>query len=447
MTEQVLAGYALGDPLTAGGDVRTGRSVLDGSAVVVELLRASDPAVAARATAVRTAWLRADGRHLVRVREVVVEGDLVAVVRDAVQGLDLEAERVRAGGTLAPAAAAAAVAAVLDGLADLHAVGLVHGDVTPAAVRLDVSVPLRTVVRLTGWGTASLVGRAAAPSDDARGAGRLLVHLLTGSPEGQLAPAAARVLDPVLGSLLSGTASAAWARDSLRAAALTGLPTQQPVAPVPFVPPSDGGAPLLPVAPGSAAAVRRPRVPLPAVVALCLLVVLAMVAVTALVLVPRYRDRADGPSRVAASGPQPYVFAPLVRADGLVVERSWVLEQDGAVLRATTVVRNATSGVRSAGVDEVVPKSVADDVDDLVFTPGPEAIVQRDPIVRFNLRDVQPGDTRSWEFVVTLPAPLVDADLPRLADDAEQARLAYEQERRNLLAGLQASASPDPGQD
>lgn len=434
----MLAGYAL----SGAGTVRPGRSLLDGSAVSVELLEATGPELAARATALRAHWRRADGRHLVRVRDVVVLDDLVAVVRDAVDGPDLEQERVRAGGTLAPAAAAAVVADVLDALADLHAAGLVHGDVAAAAVRVDVSVPLRPAVRLTGWGSVALLGLPCSPADDVRAAGRLLRSLLTGSPEGALDPATAPALDPVLRALHLAEQPADRCRDDLRAAPLAGLPAQPPVVPVPFVPPADAATagPLLRAPAPPAEPPRRRRLPRPAVLVPCLLVLLALVAVA--VALPRDRD-----STGATATPQPYAFPSLVRPDGLVLDREWTLEQDGTVLHGRTVVSNPTGSVRSAGVDEVVPKSVADDVDDLVFTPGPEAIVQRDPVVRFNVRDLQPGAERAWEFTVVLPEPADAAGLVRLADDAEQARLTYESERRRVLAELRASASPDPGQD
>ena len=376
-------GLALDAPLVPGRPV-PGR--LDGAPVTAELVAGPVP----------TALRRADGRHLVRVRQVLAADAGTVVVRDAVDGADLEQERVRAGGALPLESAVALVADVLDGLADLHAAGLVHGDLQPSDVRLDASLPLRPVVRVTGWGTRG----PGDPADDVRAAGRLLALLLTGDPEASTGPA-------VPPGLLDGTA--AEVRDRLRALALEHRPAEAPR--------------------------RSRRVPLLAGAGLLLAAAVGSATAAAV----RPADPAPAPSSTPGAA-EPYAFPPLVRPDGLVLERTWVLEDGGAVLRGTTVVRNAGEVPRNAGVDEVVPKSVADDVDDLAFTPGPDAIVERDPVVRFNVLGLAPGAATTWTFVVTLPPGA--GPLEQLAADAEQARLRYETERRRLLEQLRATPAP-----
>ena len=75
----------------------------------------------------------------------------------------------------------------------------------------------------------------------------------------------------------------------------------------------------------------------------------------------------------------------------------------------------------------MVPKSVAADVDDLEFTPAPDAVLERDPVVRFDVTALQPGGSTSWEFVVRLAEAVQKEALPGLAADAEAARVSYEQ--------------------
>ncbi|MCW2615871.1 MAG: hypothetical protein JWN08_2865, partial [Frankiales bacterium] len=117
-------------------------------------------------------------------------------------------------------------------------------------------------------------------------------------------------------------------------------------------------------------------------------------------------------------------FAPLARPDGLVVERRWSLERGGAVLRATTVVRNTTGGPVSGSVDEVVPSSVADEVTDLALTPQPDEVLAGDAVVRYQVDDLEAYGRTSWEYVVTLPRPVTS--LLGLAGEADRARLEHE---------------------
>ena len=387
-----LPGFALDDgTTTAYAQVRTGRRLVDDAPVRVEVLRSDTPVVRDRLRAAEPLLRRADARHLARVRQVL--GAPPALVREDVPG--------RPPDRLPPERAAAVVADVLDALAVLHELGLTHGSLGAADVLLDEGVPLRPVVRLTGWGLAALVEPVPPTAeDDVRAAVRLLGEL-GGDTAG-----------------LEGLTSAVQARDELRRRAGHAVP-----------------------------APRAPRQPVPWLRPLAASV--AAVAVLGLGLVggrllAAAGDEAESVEEVSAPAPAgPYVFPLIERSDGLVVERSWLLEQDGAVLRGTTVVRNPTLEPRSAGIDEVIPKSVADDVDDLVFTPGPDAIVQRDPVVRFNVRDVPAGGSTRWSFVVRLPEPVQQSDLPGLAADAEAARASYEQWLQQARAGA-APAGPTP---
>lgn len=398
-----LSGFALEGPSTPTpyADVIRGTRLQDGAAVRVELLRTTDPAVGARLAAASERLRRADGRHLVRVRQVLA--DPPALVREDVPGRPPD-----------PADPVRVVADVLDALADLHALGLAHGALTAQDVLLDSSVPLRPVVRLTGWGVAALLSPAPPdPAEDVRAAGRLLEQLAGGLPP---AAAALVAVDP------GARPTAAQARDLLRQ--LQGLP-----------------ATPAPVRARPAPSLRSPR---PGALVLAALAVLGLG-----VLGGRQIAGAGGPDelpRPSTARPQqtgPYVLPAVQRPDGLVLERTWLLEQEGAVLRATTVVRNPTPQVLSAGVDEVVPKTIADDVDDLAFTPGPDAIVERDPVVRFNVRGLRPGGSTTWTYVVRLPEAVQREALPALAADADTARAAYEQR----LAALRVtpSGSPAPG--
>ncbi|MEU6894314.1 serine/threonine-protein kinase [Streptomyces sp. NPDC046557] len=146
--------------------------------VAVKLLRedlASDQELVGRFVQERSALLGLDHPHVVSVRDLVVDGDDLALVMDLVRGTDLRT-RLDRERRLAPEAAVAIVADVADALAAAHAAGVVHRDVKPENVLLDMQGPLGPggahPALLTDFGVAKLIdsprrtaaGRASAPS-------------------------------------------------------------------------------------------------------------------------------------------------------------------------------------------------------------------------------------------------------------------------------------------
>jgi hypothetical protein len=151
--------YLLLEPLGRGGMGRVWRGVLrsGGEQVAVKVLNpelAADPEIVARFLQERGILVGLAHPHLVRVRDLVAEGDTLAIVMDLVQG-DLRrylAER----GSLAPAFCAGLMAQVLTGLAAVHGAGIVHRDLKPENILLDRGHgdPLRA--RVSDFGIARL---------------------------------------------------------------------------------------------------------------------------------------------------------------------------------------------------------------------------------------------------------------------------------------------------
>ncbi|KJS61748.1 serine/threonine-protein kinase [Streptomyces rubellomurinus] len=109
-----------------------------GQRVAIKVLReelAADPDVVMRFLRERSLLLRLTHPNIVRVRDLVVEGELLALVMDLVEGPDL-ARYLRANGPFSPIAAALLMAQVADALAASHADGIVHRDLKPANVLL-----------------------------------------------------------------------------------------------------------------------------------------------------------------------------------------------------------------------------------------------------------------------------------------------------------------------
>ncbi|MBD0708104.1 MULTISPECIES: serine/threonine-protein kinase [unclassified Streptomyces] len=131
--------------------------------VAVKLLRedlASDQELVGRFVQERTALLGLDHPHVVKVRDLVVDGNDLALVMDLVRGTDLRT-RLDRERRLAPEAAVAIVADVADALAAAHAAGIVHRDVKPENILLDMEGPLGPggahPALLTDFGVAKLI--------------------------------------------------------------------------------------------------------------------------------------------------------------------------------------------------------------------------------------------------------------------------------------------------
>ncbi|MBC9725506.1 serine/threonine-protein kinase [Streptomyces sp. TRM68367] len=131
--------------------------------VAIKLLRedlASDQELVGRFVQERTALLGLEHPNVVSVRDLVVDGNDLALVMDLVRGTDLRT-RLERERRLAPEAAVAIVADVADGLAAAHATGVVHRDVKPENVLLDMQGPLGPGgshrALLTDFGVAKLI--------------------------------------------------------------------------------------------------------------------------------------------------------------------------------------------------------------------------------------------------------------------------------------------------
>ena len=136
MSEMTVPGYDVVELLGfgSGGEVWLALEVATGDAVALKRLRA-DADLAARDRLRREAAVLAgvEHPHVVRLRGAVGDGDSLVLVLDFAGGGSL-ARLLATRGRLTPGEVVTVCVPMAQALQDVHAQGLVHGDVTPANV-------------------------------------------------------------------------------------------------------------------------------------------------------------------------------------------------------------------------------------------------------------------------------------------------------------------------
>jgi serine/threonine protein kinase len=207
---QVIAGrYEVVRPIGSGG-MGTVWLCLDtvlGREVAVKQIGALPGEPAAAARAMREARIAAslNDPHAVGVFDVVDENDSHWLVMEYVEGQSL-AERIREVGALPPTRVAEIGSAVASALARAHERGIVHRDIKPGNILID----------LAGTPKISDFGIARAQADDQL----TMTGFMTGTP-GYLSPELARGGDPT-------AASDVWALGATLYYAVEGQPPYEP---------------------------------------------------------------------------------------------------------------------------------------------------------------------------------------------------------------------------
>ncbi|MFK0040044.1 serine/threonine-protein kinase [Paenarthrobacter sp. NPDC090517] len=163
-TGQALgASYRFGERVGSGavGEVWTVTST-DGRTLAAKVLRpehADDPSLVERFVRERSVLLGLRDSHIVTVRDMVVEGERLAIVMDYVAGGSLR-DVVKDTGPLPPEDAVNVAAEILDALAFAHSQGVTHRDIKPDNVLLTKpwSECRAGDVRVSDFGISDVVG-------------------------------------------------------------------------------------------------------------------------------------------------------------------------------------------------------------------------------------------------------------------------------------------------
>ena len=159
MDQPLGSNYILHGLLGRGamGQVFRGSVRDSGFPVAVKILKpelVSDAEVVARFFQERSILTSISHPNVVRVLDLVVEGDTLGIVMELVAGHDLR-RYLRTRRTLPPAEAVRLTGQLLNGLAAVHAAGIIHRDVKPENVLVDINGG-QPSLKLTDFGVARL---------------------------------------------------------------------------------------------------------------------------------------------------------------------------------------------------------------------------------------------------------------------------------------------------
>jgi serine/threonine protein kinase len=141
----------------AMGQVFAGTVRNSGDPVAVKVLKpelVSDPEAVARFMRERQILVSIRDPNVVRVIDLVAEGETLAIVMELIQGRDLR-RYLRDQRTLPPAEAVRLVVQLLNGMVAVHAAGVIHRDIKPENLLLEPSSE-QPVLKLTDFGVARL---------------------------------------------------------------------------------------------------------------------------------------------------------------------------------------------------------------------------------------------------------------------------------------------------
>lgn len=487
---QLGSSYVLGELIARGpsGEVWRATDRASAGPVAIKVLNAGvagDPELVSRFVAERSLLLGLRHPNLVRVRDLVAEGGILAIVTDLVPGEGLHALLQRTG-PLEARVACGLLSGVARALATVHAGGIVHGDIKPSNVLVNTrSTP--PVALLTDLGIATILravpgtaeysapelatGARPTPAADLYACGTILYEAVTGEPpfrgkdpyqtlQAHVEQTAARprgLPDDVWAVMSSLLAKWPGSRPGAEEAALQLTALAGGRAPAlslaPPIPALRAPAPVVPVqattpSPPSPAPVTPQQAPPPGPPVATPAPCPASMPPPAIPPAPRDPTRGPGrhlvpliagavvilaavvataviPGRGGGGAAATYRFPVQVAAGSASVQRSWTLTPAGTLTEQLSIA-NPSATTTGVTYDEVIPKSIASRAGAVTFKPQPQQVVQADPVVRYAFPALAPGASEQVAFTAHVASTAAPATrLTALAADQRAAEQAY----------------------
>ncbi|MEM7276297.1 MAG: serine/threonine-protein kinase, partial [Actinomycetota bacterium] len=160
--DQLGSKYLLGTTIGRGAmGVVHEATTREGQSLAVKILRpelSSDTKTVSRFIQERQIFSRVEHPNVVRVHDLVAEGDRLGIVMERVSGGDLR-QRVEAG-TLTPSQSVAIGLDIASGLQAIHDVDVIHRDLKPANILVATGPDGEPMPKISDFGISRLVNEA-----------------------------------------------------------------------------------------------------------------------------------------------------------------------------------------------------------------------------------------------------------------------------------------------
>ena len=125
----------------------------------------------------------------------------------------------------------------------------------------------------------------------------------------------------------------------------------------------------------------------------------AIVTVVALLVT----SSGGGGSMGVFSSPLRYTFQSLNLANGVTLTRVWTIHPTGnGQLGGQITIHNQNATPWTGDATEVIPKSLANSVDNVQFTPQPDVVLQRDPAVLYHVGNLPANGSQAFRYTIAL---------------------------------------------
>jgi serine/threonine protein kinase len=143
-----------------------------------------------------------------------------------------------------------------------------------------------------------------------------------------------------------------------------------------------------------------------------------------------------------------YEFAPAVYPGGLIANRTWRVDGSSRRVLGEVVTTNRAAEPATGSVDEVIPKSLAASTGQISFEPKPDLVVNADPVVRYEVTNLGPNETRRFSYTIQTHGRVDEARFRRWIEQQKSDQSTHDKTRGSSepLAVLNLVVTPSDAQ-